>query len=147
MRFLGLLLLAIFVAVQRPAAQDTTAAQAPEQLPVGTMKELMSAILTPTSEAVFYIETRAPANGVEWDELQAKTLILAEGANLLMMPDRARDQDKWMKDAELLRKAGTAAFAAAKRKDVDALIKLNEQLYEACVMCHQDYRPGYRRRL
>lgn len=147
MRFLGLLLLAVFAAVQQPAAQAPTAEQAPPARPVGTLKDLMSSILTPTSDAVFYAETRAPQNEVEWLDLQAKTLMLAESANLLMMPARAKDQDKWMKDAELLLKAGTAAYAAAKRKDLDALVKLNDQMYEACVMCHQDYRPGYRRRL
>jgi hypothetical protein len=141
MRFLGLLLVGAFMAAQQPEAQAPTAKA------IGSVKELMASVLTPTSDAVFYIATRVPENDVEWSALRTQTLILAESANLLMMPGRARDQDKWMKDAELLLKAGTAAFEAAKRKDVDALVELNEKLYEACVMCHQDYRPGYRKRL
>ena len=44
----------------------------------------------------------------------------AETANLLMMPDRARDQGRWMADAELLLKAGEAAYRAAQERDVDA---------------------------
>lgn len=147
MRFPALVLLAVFVAVQQPAAQAPTAEQAPPARPVGTLKDLMSSILTPTADAVFYAETRAPENDAQWSELQAKTLMLAESANLLMMPARAKDQDKWMKDADLLLQAGIAAYTAAKRKDLDALVKLNEQLLVACVMCHQDYRPNYRRRL
>jgi cytochrome c556 len=72
--------------------------------------------------------------------------MLAESANLLMMPGRAKDQDGWMKDAQRLLDAGTAAFEAAKAKDVDKLAGLNDQMYAACVACHNDYRPNYRKR-
>src|SRR4051794_37237363 len=89
--------------------------------PVGTMSDLMVRIIYPTSDAVFYIATRAPANDAEWSELQAKTLMLAESANLLMMPGYARDQDRWMTDARLMLAAGAAAYKAAKNKDVAAL--------------------------
>ena len=85
------------------------------------MSELMVHMIYPTSDAVFYITSRTPKTDAEWAELQAKTLTLAESANLLMMPGRARDQDRWMKDARLMLDAGWAAFKAAKAKDVAAL--------------------------
>ena len=69
--------------------------------------------------------------------------MLAESANLLMMPGRARDQGRWMKDARLMLDAGWAAFKAAKAKDVPALEALSDQMYESCTTCHQHYRPGY----
>src|SRR5438105_4990964 len=72
---------------------------APTRL-VGTMSELMIRMIYPTSDAVFYIETRTPKNDEEWGELQAKTLTLTEAANLLMMPGRARDNERWMADAK-----------------------------------------------
>ena len=100
-------------------------------------------LIYPTSDAVFYISSRTPATDAEWVELQAKTLTLAESANLLMMPGRARDQDRWMTDARLMLDAGWAAFKAAKAKDVPALEALSDQMYEACTTCHQHYRPGY----
>ena len=100
-------------------------------------------MIYPTSDAVFYISSRTPKTDAEWAELQAKTLTLAESANLLMMPGRARDQDQWMKDARLMLDAGWAAFKAAKAKDVAALEALSDQLYESCVTCHKNYRPDY----
>ena len=100
-------------------------------------------LIYPTSDAVFYISSRTPATDAEWVELQAKTLTLAESANLLMMPGRARDQDRWMTDARLMLDAGWAAFKAAKAKDVPALEALSDQMLEACTTCHQHYRPGY----
>jgi hypothetical protein len=113
--------------------------------PVGTMSELMIRILYPNADAVFYITTRTPKTEVEWGELQAKTLILAESANLLLMPAHMRDEKRWVEDAKLLREAGAAAYKAAKAKDVAALEGLNDQLYNSCVQCHQDYRPNYGR--
>jgi hypothetical protein len=110
---------------------------------VGTMSELMVHLIYPTSDAIFYISSRTPTSDAEWSELQAKTLTLAESANLLMMPGRARDQDRWMKDAKLMLDAGWAAFKAAKAKDVAALEALSDQLYESCVTCHKNYRPDY----
>lgn len=137
MRTAAWLLLTASVLAQASAAPPIT------PRPVGTMSELMVKIIYPTSDAIFYIETRQPATDGEWAELQNKALALAESANLLMMPGRARDQERWMADATLLLDAGAAAFRAAKSRDVNALVALNDQLYTACVACHQHYRPNY----
>lgn len=120
----------------------TLVGQAPMQR-IGTMSDLMVHMIYPTSDAVFYISSRTPTTDAEWADLQAKTLTLAESANLLMMPGRARDQGQWMKDAKLMLDAGNAAFKAAKAKDVGALEALSDQLYESCVTCHKNYRPDY----
>lgn len=113
---------------------------------VGTMSELMIRLIYPTSDAIFYITTRTPKTPAEWEELKTKTLVLAESANLLMMPNRSRDNDRWMSDAKLMLDAAAAAFKAAKNEDVEALAALNDPLYQACTTCHADYRPNYRRR-
>jgi hypothetical protein len=141
MRSIAWLLLTASTLAQAPT--DTPAIR---PRPVGTMSELMVKIIYPTSDAVFYIETRQPASDAEWGELQNKTLALAETANLLMMPGRARDQDRWMADAKLMLDVGTDAFKAAKARDLDALIGLNDRLYTSCTTCHQHYRPNYGRR-
>jgi cytochrome c553 len=124
----------------------TVGAQAVTPQPASTMSELMVKIIYPASDAIFYITTREPKTEVEWVELQGKALAVAESANLLMMPGRARDQDRWMQDAKLMLDAGRAAFRAAKAKDVAALDALNDQLYTSCTSCHQHYRPNYGRR-
>jgi hypothetical protein len=126
------------------AAHSQVAAPAPA--PVGTMSDLMVRIIYPASDAIFYITTRTPANDAEWGELQGKALALAESANLLMMPGRARDQDRWMADAKLMLDAGRAAYRAARTKNVAALEALNDDLYTSCTSCHQHYRPNYGRR-
>jgi hypothetical protein len=114
--------------------------------PVGTMSDLMVKIIYPASDAIFYITTRTPATEAEWTELQGKALAVAESANLLMMPGRARDQDRWMSDAKLMLDAGRAAYRAARAKDVPGLEAVNDALYTSCTSCHQHYRPNYGRR-
>jgi cytochrome c556 len=39
--------------------------------------------------------------------------------------------------------AGAAAYKAAKAKDLNAIVALNEQLMNSCIKCHAQYRPGY----
>ena len=140
MRAMTLLLLAGVLLAQAPSAQP------PASKPVGTMSELMIDVIYPTSNAVFYIFREPPKNEVEWDAFKTQALTLAESGNLLMLPARARDQDKWMADAKLLVDVGTAAYRAAQAKNMDAILALNDQLNTACVQCHQDYRNAYRRR-
>ncbi len=119
---------------------------APAPEPIGTMSELMIKLMYPASDAILYVESRAPTNEVEWNELQAQALLLAESANLIMMPSRVvGDPDEWMRDARLMFEAGAAAYEAALDQDLDALIALNEQVYMSCVVCHQRTRPDYGR--
>ena len=140
-----LMLVLVVLSLTGPSIVAQTAATASDLKVVGTMSELMIRIIYPSSDAVFYITTRTPETDVQWGELQGQTLMLAESANLLMMPGHARDQDRWMADARLMRDAGTAAFKAAKAKDVKALEALNDQLYQSCTTCHMHYRPNYGR--
>jgi hypothetical protein len=145
MRSLGsvVLLLSVLTAAAWAQAPAPHKAAPPSDRPVGTMSDLMVHMIYPTSDAVFYITTRVPKTDEQWAALQAQTLTLAESANLLMMPSRARGRDQWIKDAKLMLDVGTAAFKAAKAKDLAALEALSDQLYESCVTCHKDFRPNY----
>jgi hypothetical protein len=113
--------------------------------PAGSVSELMRLIIYPTSDAVFYISTRTPKTDAQWIDLEAKTLALAESANLLMLPGLARDRERWLADSQVMLEAGTAAFKAAKQRDVEGLKAVGESLLDSCVTCHRQYRPNYGR--
>lgn len=142
MRTMAVILLASGTAL----AQAPPPAVAPTIHNVGTMSELMVTVIRPASDAIFYIETRTPKDGDAWTVLEGQALMVAEAANLLMLPGRARDDKQWMADAVLMREAGAAAFKAAKTRTVEAVAAVNDQLYESCTTCHRHYRPGYGRR-
>jgi poly(3-hydroxybutyrate) depolymerase len=133
-----------FFDAHRKIASATTAS-APRPLAEMPMKPIMSQVIYPTSDAVFYITSREPKNDAEWAELVKKTETLAEAAKVMLLPTHRRDRDKWMKDAQLMIDASVAAVDAAKKKDLDGLANLNDALYASCVTCHKDYRPGYGR--
>jgi hypothetical protein len=116
--------------------------QSPSIVRVGTMSELMVHLIYPTSDAVFYISSRTPTTDEEWGQLQARTLTLAESANLLMLPGRTRPGE-WNKDARQMLDAAWAAFKAAKAKDQAGVEAVSDQLYESCVSCHKAYRKDY----
>ena len=136
MRILALFFMAALAVAQAPSSFQ----------PVGNMSQLMIDMIYPASDAIFYVERAAPQNDREWGALRATALTLAESGNLLMMDRRARDQGDWIKDAKMLVDAGAAAYKAAQAKNLDAIVALNQQLYSACVTCHEQYRAGYRRR-
>ena len=136
MRILALFFIAALAAAQAPSSFQ----------PVGNMSQLMIDMIYPASDAIFYVERTPPSNDREWGALRATALTLAESGNLLMMDKRARDQGDWIKDAKMLVDAGAAAYKAAQAKNLDAIVALNQQLYTACVTCHEQYRAGYRRR-
>ncbi|HDZ07598.1 hypothetical protein [Pseudohongiella sp.] len=105
-----------------------------------SMSELMTRIIQPTSDAVFYVSRFPPEDDAAWLEMENKTLMLAESANLLLVPGYAQDSDQWLRDTLLMRNAAVAAWGAAKARDMDALMDLNGALYESCESCHNATR-------
>jgi len=140
-RLAGMKVFALSMALAAALAQ--AGSEPPPTRHVGSMSELMVKIIYPTSDALFYIESRAPKTESEWTVIEGQALMLAESANLLMMPGRARDQKQWMADARLMLDAGAAAVKAAKTRNVEAIAALSDQLLESCTSCHRHYRPGY----
>ena len=84
-----------------------------------------------------------------WQAIENAGLALAESANLLLVPGRACSNDvpapitdpAWSMFVEELRDAGLKSYAAAKAKDRDKMIELSETVNDACVHCHQKWRP------
>ena|SRR6478735_9220287 len=126
-----------------PAAPAHPVVSTTQARNVGSMSDLMVKIIYPTSDALFYVESRTPKDEAEWNAFEGQMLMLAESANLLMMPGRARDQKQWMADARLMLDAGALAVKAAKTKNVESISALSDQLLESCTTCHKHYRPGY----
>ena len=133
---------AVVLAAATALAQAASPGRPPTRN-IGTMSDLMVKIIYPASDALFYIESRTPSTDAEWTALQGQALMVAESANLLMMPGRARDQKQWLADSKLMLDAGAAAYEAAKKKDVAGIAALSEQLMESCTSCHRHYRPNY----
>lgn len=101
-----------------------------------SMSELMSRIIQPSSDAVFYVSRTPPQTDADWRALENTILVLAESANLLLVPGYVQPQEQWLRDTLLMRDASVAAYQAALARDLDTLMDLNNDLYESCESCH-----------
>ena len=137
MRAVGLLLFVMAGAV---------VAQAPSFQPVGSMGELMIRIIYPTSDALFYIERDPPKTDVQWNAIRAQALMLAESGNLMLLPNRQRDQGDWIKETKVMIDLAATAYRAALAKDMDGILAVNDKLADSCIVCHQQYRANYPKR-
>ena len=84
MRKFVIVLFALAALAEALPAQRPESESVREMRRVGTMSQIMVHLIYPTSDAVFYIDTRTPTTEAEWGALEAKTLMLAESANLLL---------------------------------------------------------------
>lgn len=129
-------------------------APGPPLKPVATVMQIMEGTVHPSAEVVFEsvgtiitasgTEEIAPKNNEEWTNVWNNAVTLAEAGNLLMIGDRPKDMDEWMKRAQALRDAGVLAMKAAEAKDPEALFSAGGTVYEACEGCHYRYRTDGR---
>jgi len=109
--------------------------------PVGTVMQIMEAVVIPSSNVIWNVPAEAPKDDEEWATVRNNALSLAEAGNLLMIEGRAKDQDAWMRASQALIDAGTTAFHAAEAKDVDAMAAAGDEIYNSCEGCHMQYPP------
>ncbi len=80
-----------------------------------------------------------PETEEDWLQVKLGAMALAESANLLMMENRARDQDQWIRLNEAMADAAMLAFEAAEAEDPQRIFDLGEVVYETCNNCHTLY--------
>ncbi|HEX2559485.1 hypothetical protein [Phenylobacterium sp.] len=115
------------------------------------MKEIMGHVVDPAADMIWtasgYEITEAgerelfPTTEAGWLAVENGATIVAESANLLMLPGRAVDDGEWMTLAGRMADKAMVAKAAAQAKDKDKLFAAGGALYESCVACHDKYIP------
>jgi cytochrome c553 len=83
-----------------------------------------------------------------WQAVENAGLMLAEAANLLIVPGRMCSNGKpvpvqnadWPKFVQGLREAGMATYKAAQKKSEDAILEATDAVSTACSNCHEVYR-------
>lgn len=157
-----LVLLALLFALGKASAQ----APAPRvaSRPDATMLQLMRGILYPASNVLFAAQEDlskqpVPADASTspnpltttyggWQAVENAGLALAEASRLISIPGRLCSNGKiapvqradWVKFTAGLRKAGLDAYAAARKKDTDAMVEVSGTVSDACSACHDVYR-------
>jgi len=119
--------------------------------PVATVVDLMRSAVTLSAETywesvsvVVDIEgthENMPETDLEWIEVWAAAMTLAESGNLLMMPPRAPDQGEWIRISTDLVDVGLRAAQVASDRDFEGMLAVGEEIYNVCVECHRIYVP------
>lgn len=127
-------------------------ASGPPLNPVADVSQLMTMILDPAADAVWDAvgivisaegtDEWEPETDEEWAVVSNGAMTIVEGANLLMIGDRARDEEGWMQLALSMSEAGMLMHEAAEARDADLVFDLGETLYRSCDRCHNLYWVG-----
>jgi hypothetical protein len=153
-----LAVVAVAAACQKPAA---TAAPVPPKA-VASVKQIMVAIVVPSSTVVFNsvesvldvkqgVRETVPQSDEDWAKVANNAVMLTEAGNLLMVADRVRekagpilpkDRADWTARARDLVDAGAVALSAAKARNPDALLEAGDRIDMACDECHERYQEG-----
>lgn len=116
------------------------------------MKEIMGHVVDPAADMIWTASgfeiTEAgerdlsPTTEEGWLAVENGATIVAESANLMMLPGRAPEDDEtWTKLAAAMAKEAMVAKVAAQEKDKEGLFEAGASLYQACVACHDKYVP------
>lgn len=84
-------------------------------------------------------EQVAPKTDEEWTAVRNSAAVVLESGNLLMLPERARDQGEWMKRAQAMSAAADEVLKAIDVKDSESLFTAAGDLYQTCSDCHAQY--------
>ena len=124
----------------------------PPYKPMVDVKTLMIAMVDPAADVLWDavgtiitmegVDEWYPKTDEEWAEVGNAAIVLMESGNLLMMGDRARDQETWMRLSLAMIDAGEAALQAAEARDPEQIFAIGEQIYFACDRCHGLYWIG-----
>jgi hypothetical protein len=135
---------------EAPAATAPAAPATPYK-PVATVLDLMRSSVTLSAETYWEsvsvvvdfdgVHENMPETDLEWIEVWAAAMTLAESGNLLMMPPRAPDQGDWIRISTDLGDVGLRAAQIAQARDFEGMLEIGEEIYNVCVECHRTYVP------
>jgi cytochrome c556 len=141
---IGFLVVGAHYARQTPTAEVQTAVE-----PIASVKQIMSAIVTPASAVVYQsvgtvisakgIEETAPKDDDEWAAVGSNAAALAEAGNLMMLEGRAVDRGDWIKMAQAMVDAAKTTLKAVEAKSADGVLAAGAELNMTCDNCHQRY--------
>ena len=136
----------------REAKRAPTASAAPAAAsvaPIATTKQIMQAIVTPASTAIFQsVQTNVTVKGTEeifpktdeeWGLLGAQAAALGEAGHMLIAEGRAIDRGDWIKMSQGMIDAAQLTLKAVAKKSPEDVLAAGEIVNTSCDNCHERY--------
>jgi mono/diheme cytochrome c family protein len=134
----------------------------------GNLAQLMRGVTFPNANILFNVQVKDPGASKPsvpvpfdyvawgstvyygWQAVDQAALALVETTPLFLLPGRRCengrpvpvDRANWQQYTAALVEAGREAYRASQSRNVDAVIKVAEQLNASCDNCHKVYRDG-----
>jgi S-disulfanyl-L-cysteine oxidoreductase SoxD len=141
---------------------------APSFEAAGNLAQLMRAVTFPNANILFNVQVKDPGTQKPsmpvpfdyfawgstvyygWQAVDQAALALIETTPLFLLPGRRCengrpvpvDRADWKAHTATLVEVGRTAYRASQSRNVDALIKVADQLNTVCANCHKAYRDG-----
>jgi len=153
-----------------PAARSSPspAAGAPSLAPAGNLAQLMRGVTFPNANILFNVQVKDPGTQKPsapvpfdyilwgstvyygWQAVDQAALALIESTPLFLLPGRRCengrpapvDRADFKQYTAALIEVGRAAYRASQSRNAEAVVKVTEQLNDACANCHKVYRDG-----
>ena len=119
--------------------------------PVADVQELMLHVVEPSAQTYWgavgwIVDTEGehyfrPGSDEEWLAVENAAFMVAESGNLMMMGERALDDDGWIAMSRALVDVGERSLRAAEARDEQAVFDLGAEMYWVCSNCHARYSP------
>ena len=143
----GVLLLALAV------VSGACSPSAPQQSPLTprtSINALMVTMVDNASHVLWDAEKPevAPKDDADWLEIEDHAIQVAAASTVIQLGGTGQADMGWIKQvgwdthANAMGDAALGALAAAKAKDLPALVKANGALVETCEGCHKAFKPS-----
>jgi len=135
--------LAVFLLI---VAAGSAVSEDEEPVPVMSIMELMTTVITPATDTLWGIED--PQTDEEWQVFVDAANVVIDAGKIIKVGGTGPNDNNWASEpawdafAAVLIGAGEDALQAAKNKDVDAMFDAGGVLYPPCEECHIQFNPG-----
>ena len=104
-----------------------------------TVKDVMTTMTVPASDAIFSAASEPPKDEPQWVALRASAATLAESGRLLTTTGPAKEETEWLAMARAMVAEVEATLKAIDAKNLEGLAQAGDSLYVTCKACHDRY--------
>lgn len=146
---LGLFVLAAGCSTPPPPAAAVQETAPAAVRPEVSINAVMVALVDHAGHNLWNVERegKAPKTQADWDNVEEHAIQLVAAGPAISAGGTGPTDAVWVKspawqaDAQKMSDAAVKALAAARTKNLDALIKANSQIVETCEACHKEFKP------
>ena len=126
----------------QPSVNAADAVEAKPEPVEKSMHEFMEYVFQPTYKRLRKGMATEPADRTAWKAIKSDSLILAEGANLLLFRQPKEKSDQWVSASLAVRDLGGKFYRAAAKSDYAMARGHYAAMLKNCNQCHKVFAKG-----